>query len=55
MSFEAVFGAAASVIAYGESLTLKLSIGFVLTFAAVFISETKLGFLKKRKKQEMLE
>lgn len=54
MTFEAVFGAASSVLFYGETLTLKLFFGFVLTFAAVLISETKLSFLKKKREQERL-
>ena len=53
LAFEAVFGALASVIFAGETLTPKLVIGFVLTFTAVIISETKLGFFKKNK-QEIL-
>ncbi|SHH75239.1 Permease of the drug/metabolite transporter (DMT) superfamily [Sporobacter termitidis DSM 10068] len=48
MTFEAVFGAATSVLFYGETLTLRLVIGFLLTFAAVLISETKLGFFRKK-------
>ncbi len=52
MTFEAVFGAAASVLFSGEALTLKLCAGFVLSFMAFIISETKLGFLRKKQKRE---
>ncbi len=54
MSLEAVFGVAFSVIAYGEKLTLRLAIGFVLIFAAIIISETKLSFLKKKEKRRAI-
>lgn len=47
MTLESVLGAVTSVIVLHEVLTLRLIAGFVLTFAAVIISETKLGFLKK--------
>lgn len=47
LSLEAVLGVLFSVIFYGEQLTLRLAAGFVLIFAAVIISETKLSFLKK--------
>ena len=47
MTFEAVFGALSSVILFGEILTPRLIAGFILTFTAVLISETKLGFLKR--------
>ena len=46
ISMESPFGALASVLLYGEVLTFKLISGFILTFAAVIISETKLKFLK---------
>ena len=45
LTLEAVFGVLASVILLHEVLTLQLIAGFALTFAAVIISETKLGFL----------
>ena len=48
MAFQARLRRCRSIIFYGESLTFKLFIGFLLTFAAVFISETKLGFINKR-------
>lgn len=54
MAFEAVFGAAASVLMTGELLSFKLFCGFLLTFLAVIVSETKLDFLKRKKKVEAL-
>lgn len=47
LSLESVFGVAFSVLFYGEILTLKVILGFILIFIAVIISETKLSFLKK--------
>lgn len=49
LSLESVFGVVFSVLLYGEKLTGQLAAGFVLIFAAILISETKLGFLRKRK------
>jgi drug/metabolite transporter (DMT)-like permease len=49
MTFEAVFGILSSLIAGREMLSVKLVIGFMLTFTAVIISETKLKFLKRNK------
>ncbi|MDR0490427.1 MAG: DMT family transporter [Oscillospiraceae bacterium] len=45
MTLESVFGALSSVVFYKEILTPRLIAGFVLTFAAVIVSETKLQFL----------
>ena len=47
LSLESAFGVLFSVIFYGEQLTVRLGLGFVLIFAAVIISETKLSFLKR--------
>ena len=47
MTFESVFGALSSAVLYNEAMTFRLVFGFALTFAAVIISETKLGFLKR--------
>lgn len=47
LSLESVFGVIFSVVFYGEVLSLKVVIGFVLIFIAVIISETKLSFLKR--------
>ncbi len=49
MTMEAVFGAAFSVAFYGEVLTTRLVLGFVLIFFAVFMSETKFSFLRRKK------
>jgi drug/metabolite transporter (DMT)-like permease len=48
MTLEAVFGALASVLLIGELVSFQLFCGFVLTFAAVIISETKLAFFRKK-------
>jgi len=45
LSLESVFGVVFSVIMGAETLTVKVVIGFVLIFAAIVISETKLAFL----------
>lgn len=47
LSLESVFGVAFSVIFYGEILSLKVILGFILIFIAIIISETKLSFLKR--------
>ncbi|MCL2227102.1 MAG: DMT family transporter [Oscillospiraceae bacterium] len=49
LTFESVFGALASVLLLHDVLTPRLTLGFALTFIAVVISETKLGFLYKNK------
>lgn len=49
LSMESVFGSLASVMFLGEQMTLKISIGCILIFAAIIISETKLSFLHKDK------
>lgn len=49
LSLESVFGVLFSVLLYGEQLTVRLVLGFVLIFCAVIISETKLGFLRRKK------
>lgn len=48
LTLESVFGAMTSVILFDEVLTFRLIAGFTLTFAAVIISETKLGFLRRK-------
>lgn len=48
LSLESVFGVLFSVLLYGEVLTLKVVMGFVLIFVAIIISETKLSFIKRR-------
>lgn len=49
LSLESVFGVLFSVLFGYETLTPKLIFGFVLIFAAVLLSETKLSFIKKKK------
>jgi len=50
MTLEAVFGVLSSLVAGLELLSVRLVVGFMLTFAAVIISETKLDFLKRAKR-----
>jgi len=49
LTLESVLGALTSVLLMYEVLSLRLLIGFALTFAAVMISETKPGFLGKKR------
>jgi len=49
LTLESAFGALFSIVLFNEVLTLPLVLGFALIFAAVVISETKLGFFRKRK------
>ncbi len=51
MTLESVFGAIVSVAFFGEAFSVQIVVGFALIFVAVFISESKLSFLKPRKKQ----
>jgi len=48
LSLESVFGVLCSLLFYGDVLTLRLAIGFLLIFVAVLCSETKFSFLRKR-------
>lgn len=48
LTLESVFGTLISVIFYHEALTVRELAGFVLIFCAILISETKLGFLRRR-------
>lgn len=50
LSLESVFGVLFSVVFYHEKITIRLFIGFLLIFLAVIISETKLSFLFKNRK-----
>lgn len=49
LGFESVFGILIPVMLRIESLTPMSIVGFVLMFAAIMISETKLSFLNKNK------
>lgn len=51
LSLESVFGVLCSVIVYGERPTLRMYLGFAGIFMAVILSETKLSFIKRDKKQ----
>ena len=51
LTLESVFGAAISAVFYHEILTMQLLLGFLLIFAAIIISETKLSFLKRKKQR----
>ncbi len=48
LSLESVFGVISSVIFYGDPVTVRLVIGFVLIFIAVVCSETKFSFLRRK-------
>lgn len=52
LTLESLFGAGISVALGVESLSAGLFTGFVLMFAAVLISETKLSFIRRRKTPE---
>ena len=52
LTLESVFGAAISVIFYGERLTSRLLLGFAVIFLAILTSETKFEFLRNRQKGE---
>ncbi len=49
MMLESVFGTIISVIVGQENLTFGIVLGFCLIFIAIFISETKLEFLRKKR------
>lgn len=51
LSLESVFGVIFSILFYGEVLTKKVLLGFIVIFIAIIISETKLSFLIKGQKQ----
>lgn len=50
LSLESVFGVLFSVLLYGEQLTVRLVLGFVLIFCSIITSETKLSFLRRNRK-----
>ena len=47
LSLESVFGVLCSVLFADDRVTLPMAVGFVLIFAAVICSETKLAFLRR--------
>ena len=48
LSLESVFGVLFSVLLYGETITLRMGIGFAVVFAAVILSELELTPKKDR-------
>jgi len=48
LTLESVFGIICSIIFYQEKPSAQNFLGFALIFGAVILSETKLGFVKKR-------
>lgn len=52
LSLESVFGAAFSVLFYGEVLTPRLAAGFAVVFFAILISQTKLSFLRPGRRRK---
>lgn len=54
LSTEAFWGMVFSIIILSEVLTLKMVIGAILILCAIVISETKLGFLKKKSKDDAI-
>ncbi len=51
-SLESVFSIIFSIIFTDEPFTLLLGIGFLCIFFAILVSETKLSFLKRKRKEE---
>lgn len=49
LTLESVFGTALSIILGQEDVTFSIIFGFCLIFISIIISETKLGFIRKRK------
>lgn len=54
MALESVFGTIFGIIILGESVTVQTFIGFVLIFAAVFLSEFKPETFKRRRVKEQV-
>lgn len=52
LSLESVFGVFFSILLKKETLTLQIVIGFIIIFLSVFVSETKLSFLYKERKND---
>ena len=50
LSLESVFGVIFSIMVGAEIVTLRLLVGFAVIFIAIVVSETKLEFLKKKKR-----
>ena len=48
LSLESVFGVIIAVAFYGDKLTVKLVIGFIVVFLAILCSETKFAFIRRK-------
>lgn len=55
LTLESVFGTLVSIVFYHEKMDIRLVMGFVVMFASVLISETKLSFLGHREKHKKAE
>lgn len=55
LSLESVFGVLASVLFYGEVVTGRMAVGFVLIFAAILVSELAPTRAKREKRPETNE
>ena len=55
LALESVFGVLFSVIFYGDPVTPRLLMGFVLIFVAVVCSETKFSFLRRSSRPQLSE
>ncbi|WP_455714599.1 DMT family transporter [Anaerosporobacter sp.] len=53
LSLESVFGVIFSVMFFGDTLSAKLVIGFILIFISIIVSETKLSFLRKERNKSI--
>lgn len=53
LSTESFWGMAFSVVILSEVMTMKMMIGAILILCAIIISETKFGFLNKKKVEEI--
>lgn len=53
LSTESFWGMAFSVVILSEVMTMKMIIGAILILCAIIISETKFGFLNKKKVEEI--
>ncbi len=49
LSLESVFGVLFSVLFYGDPMTVRLAIGFIMIILAVLSSVTKFSFLRRKK------
>lgn len=54
LSTESIFGMIFSIIIANEIVTLKMIIGSTLIFIAIIMAETKLSFIQKKDKEELI-